>query len=98
MWICTIVHDSVMHGEPPGLFVVQLIIVKCSFANSILGPWMIRTCAAFGVVGLSWADRLPLKTEIANITRALFMLTPQNNSMGQMIEGTKSREPVTRDT
>jgi hypothetical protein len=54
-----------------------LIIVKCCLANSILGPWMIRTCAAFGVVGLSWADRLPLKTGIANMTRALFMFTPE---------------------
>jgi hypothetical protein len=48
---------------------------------------MIRTCTAFGVLGLSWAARLPLKTEIANITRALFMFTPQKLN-GQMIEGT----------
>jgi len=66
-----------MHGGAARIFVVQLIIVKCLFDNSILGPWMIRTCAAFEVVGLSWADRLPLKTEIANITRALFMFIPQ---------------------
>ena len=59
------------------MFVVQLIIVKCSFANSIVGPWIIRTCVAFGVVGLSWADRLALKTEIANITRILFIFTPE---------------------
>jgi hypothetical protein len=59
------------------LFVVQLIIVKRSFANSTLGPLIIRTCAALGLVGLSWADRLPLKTEIANIKSALFTVTPQ---------------------
>src|SRR5260370_22081327 len=38
---------------------------------------MMRTCAAFGVVGLCWADRLPLKTGIASMTRALFMFTPE---------------------
>ena len=72
------------------MFVVQLIIVKCAFANSISGPWMIRPCTAFGVVGLSWAGRLPLKTEIANIARALFMFTPKKLN-GQMIEVTFSR-------
>jgi hypothetical protein len=36
--------------------------------------------AALGVVGLCWADRLPLKTEIASITKALFMFTPEKNS------------------
>ena len=76
-------------GEPPGLFVVQLIIVKCAFANSISGPWMIRTCASFGVVGLSWADRLLLKTEIANIPSTLLMFTPQKLD-GQVIEGTST--------
>src|SRR5216683_5060567 len=68
-------------GEPPGLFVVQLIIVKCSFANSILGPWVILTSAAFGVVRLSWADRLPPKIEIANSPTALFMFKTSKNSL-----------------
>jgi anti-sigma factor ChrR (cupin superfamily) len=31
------------------LFVVHLITVNCSFANSISGPWLIRIRAAFGV-------------------------------------------------
>src|ERR1700756_3609685 len=46
-------------------------------ANAISGPWMICTRAAFGVVGLSWANRLPLKTMIDNVRSTFFIFTPQ---------------------
>jgi hypothetical protein len=34
---------------------------------------MIRTCADLGVVGLSCASRLPLRTAVANVNTTLFM-------------------------
>src|SRR5580704_19172444 len=49
------------------------MIVRYSLANSILGPSMIRTPGASGVIGLTWAQRRPLKTAIANRTYALLM-------------------------
>jgi hypothetical protein len=59
------------------------MVVRYSFANSILGPSVIRTCAASGVVGLTWAESLPLKTAITNMTSALRMFTSHSRTDDQ---------------
>src|SRR5262252_2095782 len=66
-------------GEPPGLLLVHRIIAKSGSARSISGPCVIRTRAAFFVVGLTWAaagvewSRLPTVTTMASFRSSLYI-------------------------
>src|SRR5947208_2348560 len=73
------------------------MIVRCSLANSISGPLMIRTRPAFGVVGLICADigfeksRLPAAAVIASFRMSLFIYRPHSEITNEIQERPSKR-------
>jgi hypothetical protein len=58
------------------------MIVRNDLDISTSGPWVIRTCVAFGVLGLTWEaigseeSKMPAITVIASLRGSLFIYRP----------------------